>query len=69
MDISGMEILEEVIERLHRRRIGVLLCEANERVKRKLDRAGIRELIGAGRSFETLAEALASKEIPLQPKA
>jgi SulP family sulfate permease len=62
MDISGMEILEEVIERLQRRNIAVMLCEANPRVKRKLDRAGIIELTGTGRYFDTFAEALASRE-------
>jgi SulP family sulfate permease len=62
MDISGMEILEEVIERLQRRHIGVLLCEANQRVKSKLDRAGIIELTGTGRYFDTFAGALASRE-------
>ncbi|GAB3252220.1 SulP family inorganic anion transporter [Chitinimonas naiadis] len=41
MDITGMQTLEEVIGKLARRGIRVMLCEANPRVHAKLDKAGI----------------------------
>jgi sulfate permease, SulP family len=65
MDISGIQTLEEVIGKFHKRHINVLLCEANARVRKKLDRAGIIALIGAKHYFDTLPEALASLECAL----
>lgn len=41
MDITGIETLEEVIAKLRRRGVQVVLCEANERVLAKLRKAGV----------------------------
>jgi sulfate permease, SulP family len=47
MDITGLQVLEEVIEQLHERHIVVKLCEANSTVFNKLDRVGTLQAIGA----------------------
>ena len=41
MDITGIQTLQEVIGKLRRRGVTVLLCEANERVAAKLQRAEV----------------------------
>ncbi len=41
MDITGIQTLQEVMAKLEKRGIKVVLCEANERVKAKLLRAGV----------------------------
>ena len=41
MDITGIQVLEEVMRKLRLRGIRVMLCEANERVHAKLERAGV----------------------------
>ncbi len=41
MDITGIEALEDIAAGLRRRGRGVVLCEANARVKGKLQRAGV----------------------------
>jgi len=45
MDITGLQVLEEVIQQLHQRNIVVKLCEANTKVLNKLDRVGILQEI------------------------
>ena len=47
MDITGLQVLEEVIEQLHGRHIVVKLCEANSTVFNKLEKLGILQAIGA----------------------
>ncbi|MDF3036731.1 MAG: Sulfate transporter/antisigma-factor antagonist STAS:Xanthine/uracil/vitamin permease:sulfate, partial [Paucimonas sp.] len=46
IDMTGLQTLEEVIGKLMKRGVRVRLCEANERVRTKLERAGIIEMIG-----------------------
>ena len=41
------------------RRVRVVLCEANERVQKKLEDAGLIATLGEGGYHETLADALA----------
>ncbi len=41
MDITGIQTLAEVVGKLRARGVTVVLCEANERVKAKLERAGV----------------------------
>ncbi len=58
MDITGIQTLQEVTGKLRRRGVTVLLCEANERVAGKLQRAQvIDEAAGAG-YVDTLPQAL-----------
>ena len=47
VDITALRTLEEVILGLAKRKVRVVLTEANERVTGKLQRAGIVELLGA----------------------
>jgi len=58
MDITGLQTFQEVIEQLHRRHVSVILCEANPRVSRKLERLGILKYIHEGCIFPTLPLAL-----------
>ncbi|WP_432669309.1 SulP family inorganic anion transporter [Pseudomonas umsongensis] len=66
MDITGLQVLEEVIQQLHKRHIVVKLCEANTKVLNKLDRVGILQEIGLEHyhaDFNTaLAEAVSHVE-------
>lgn len=45
-DITGLQTLEEAIQHLQGRGVRVFLCEANQRVKAKLRRAGVLQLVG-----------------------
>ena len=58
IDITGLQTLEEVIMDLHKRGVRVMLTGANERVRGKLQRAGIIELIGEDNHFANLTDAL-----------
>ncbi|HLU35005.1 MAG TPA: SulP family inorganic anion transporter [Thermomicrobiales bacterium] len=61
IDITGIQALEEIIDKLRDRNVDVILCEANTRVEIKLERAGI---IGDGakaRYTSTLEEALSGE--------
>ncbi len=57
MDITGLQTLEEVIQKLAKRGVAVVLCEANTRVRGKLKKVGLLALVGE-RYFDTLAAAL-----------
>jgi SulP family sulfate permease len=59
MDITGIQALEEALSSLRRRHVRVLLCEANERVHKKLADAGLLAALGDGGYHGTLAGALA----------
>ncbi len=59
VDITGLQTLEEVIQKLKKRGVSVVLCEANPRVKAKLEKAELLMLAGEGGYFETFAAALA----------
>jgi SulP family sulfate permease len=41
MDISGLQMLEDTIKLLRKKGMAVMLCEANQRVRAKLHRAGV----------------------------
>ncbi|MGY3255224.1 SulP family inorganic anion transporter [Pseudomonas chlororaphis] len=58
MDITGLQMLEEVIGQLHKRAIVVKLCEANLKVHTKLERVGILHAIGAQNYHPNLSSAL-----------
>jgi sulfate permease, SulP family len=58
VDITALRTLEEVIVDLEKRKVRVILTEANERVLGKLHRAGVVELIGAANVQLTLGAAL-----------
>ncbi|MEW7859019.1 SulP family inorganic anion transporter [Pseudomonas chlororaphis] len=58
MDITGLQMLEEVIGQLHKRAIVVKLCEANLKVHTKLERVGILHAIGVQNYHPDLSSAL-----------
>jgi SulP family sulfate permease len=67
MDITGLQSLEEAIRDLRKRGVQVLLCEANPRVRAKLERAGILNQLGPSGYHEELADALSSAESATEP--
>ena len=60
MDITGLQALDEAVGNLKRRGVDVVLCEANPRVKGKLEKAGILGRLGQGRYAESFAAALSA---------
>jgi SulP family sulfate permease len=59
MDITGLQALDEAVADLQRRGGRVLLCEANPRVRGKLERARVMDRIGWDNYAETFADAAA----------
>lgn len=64
MDITGLQTLEEVVRDLQRRRVRVMLTGANERVRGKLEKAGIVDLIGPENFCENMQQALSALAAP-----
>lgn len=58
MDVTGLQTLEEAIERMQKRGVTILLCEANERVYAKLVKSGIMAMIGSHNYFKLFSAAL-----------
>jgi SulP family sulfate permease len=58
MDITGLQALEEVIQKMQSRHVRVILCEANARVMQKLEATGLTQLVGSDGYFDTLDAAL-----------
>ncbi|MES2295639.1 MAG: SulP family inorganic anion transporter [Pseudomonadota bacterium] len=69
MDITGLQTIEEVIQKLQQRGVRVVLCEANERVREKLGAAGLIELVGEDNYFDALGAALAAAQGAAQQRA
>jgi SulP family sulfate permease len=63
MDITGIQTLEEVIQKLRYRGVRVLLCEANERVLAKLLTAGVVPSATDADYGQTLHDALQRCEL------
>ncbi|MES2353033.1 MAG: SulP family inorganic anion transporter [Pseudomonadota bacterium] len=60
MDITALLTLEEVIKKLRKRHVLVMLCEANERVRTKLENAEILTLLGEDGYADNFAAAMES---------
>ena len=60
IDVTGLQTLEEVITDLQRRKVRVMLTGANERVRAKLEKSGVLDLVGRENLFERLPAALAA---------
>ncbi|MES2068802.1 MAG: SulP family inorganic anion transporter [Pseudomonadota bacterium] len=58
LDITGLQTLEEVMLKLQKRDVRVMLCEANALVKGKLVKAGILDLIEAEDYQDDFAAAI-----------
>jgi len=70
MDITGIQVLEEVAATLRKRGVTVVLCEANERVKGKLLRAGVIQEAPSATYADHLADAVhtASRDLSRHPR-
>lgn len=64
IDITGIQTLEEVIGKLHQRKVRVILSGANARVTGKLEKAGVIQQIGRENFFAQLSEAVDSASQP-----
>lgn len=60
MDITGLQTFSEIIEAFHKRGVTVYLCEANQKVNRKIVNIGITRWISGGRIFDSLMEIVKS---------
>jgi sulfate permease, SulP family len=58
IDMTALLALEHAVRRLHRRDVRVLIAGANRRVRGKLERAGIIELLGAANTCADMREAV-----------
>jgi SulP family sulfate permease len=60
MDITGIQTFQEIIEDLHERGIKVIICEANVRVIKKLEKMEVLKFAYHSRTYDTLHEAIQS---------
>lgn len=58
MDITGIQTLEEVIAELQKKKVDIVLCEANPRVMAKLEVAGVLNALGSTGYQPTLRAVL-----------
>jgi sulfate permease, SulP family len=58
MDITGIQTLEDVMAKLHKRGVKVMLCGANPRVFAKLQAAGLFSNASPASHCESLRDAL-----------
>ena len=58
IDITGLQSLEEALRDLKRRGVDVMLSGANPRVRHKLERAGLLDLVGVAGYHDDLDSAL-----------
>jgi SulP family sulfate permease len=58
IDITGIQTLEEVIGKWQRRGVRVMLCEANPRVRGKLAKAGLLQMLGEENYVDQFGAAL-----------
>jgi SulP family sulfate permease len=61
MDITGIQTLENVIAKLAKRGIRVVICEANSRVRHKLEKAGVLGQPSGPTYADNLVAAINSK--------
>ena len=58
VDITGLQALDEALDFFRKRHIKVMVCETNERVFRKLAKAGLVEKVGEDNFYRTFADAI-----------
>ncbi|OGZ62870.1 MAG: sodium-independent anion transporter, partial [Candidatus Spechtbacteria bacterium RIFCSPLOWO2_02_FULL_38_8] len=58
MDMTGLETLEEILEKYHAHGIIIYLCEANAKVTHKLANVGVLKWVAQNRVFEKLEQVL-----------
>ncbi len=64
IDETGLQTLEEVVIDLRRRGVTVMLSGANPRVRNKLERGGLIDLVGRENFFDDLADAIEASRPP-----
>jgi len=69
MDVTGIQVLEEVMHKLRQRGIRVILCEDNERVLTKLQRAGVIDGTSPDDYADRLVEAVRQMDMNIQPRS
>ncbi|MEX3933388.1 SulP family inorganic anion transporter [Paraburkholderia phymatum] len=67
LDYSAARTVNDLIDNLHERRIGVLFGRVNRYLRSDMDRHGITKTIGDSNIFETLHEALAAAGVSSPP--
>lgn len=60
VDITGIHMLEEVIQSYQKRGARVILTGSNDKVAAKLKKAGVVDLVGSANIFNDFSQALAS---------
>ena len=58
MDVTGIQMLEETVKLLRKKGVAVMLCEANQRVRAKLYRAGVMTQTSDPTCDRSLADTL-----------
>ena len=58
IDMTGLETLDEILEKYQKNSVQVYLCEANEKVSNKLKNVGILKWVVQQCVFETLDDVL-----------
>lgn len=66
IDSTGLQAMDEVVQALQKRGVRVMLCEANERVRTKLQKYGVFDRLESGDYAGSLSEQLA-KAINYRP--
>jgi SulP family sulfate permease len=58
MDVTGLEIFQEIVKQFHRQNVQVFLCEANSRVNRKISKINMLPWVQGNCIFLSLSEIL-----------
>lgn len=58
MDFTGLQALQDVVRKLQKRGVRVMLCEANHRVRAKLWKSGVLDTVAEGDYADDLAGVL-----------
>ena len=64
IDLTGIQTLTETVAGLRRKGVAVMLCEANERVRTKLSRAGLETTASEGTCDQALGHCLSRAIVP-----
>jgi sulfate permease, SulP family len=62
IDITGLQTLEDVILKWHKRGVRIMLTGANERVAAKLAKAGVLQMVGHDNYFPDVIGAIAASQ-------
>ncbi|MBX3709236.1 MAG: STAS domain-containing protein [Gammaproteobacteria bacterium] len=63
MDMTGLETFNKLIRQYHQRGVKIYLCEANDKVCRKLANVGILQVIDGNRVYHSLQEMMMATQL------